>query len=213
MSVEDVLLKVVAGETLADEEIESLKSFKMPDVSAAKNEAAANARKKATEQHKSELAELQGKLSEYEEQIESFNDNGSDKEKSAKALEKLQKQLESLSASKAELEQQNASIQRNHAFDQVLSGLQFMDDSSKDLGRLKLETLLKDVEDLSFTDEVTPIISDFEKSYPALFVGASVPGTGTKNQGATAPSPSDPSKMTLEQRQNQLRENRPQGRR
>jgi len=214
MGIEDVLLKVVEGETLSDEEIESVKGFKLPDVSAAKNEAAANARKKATEQHKAELAELQGKLAEYEEQIESFTDKGTDAERNAKTLEKLQKQLEDMKTAKSELELQNQKIQRNHAFEQVVGKLEFMDDSAKDLGRLKLETLLNEVDDLSDSDFVNPIIQDFEKAYPALFQASPTPGTGTRNAGGSGqPEPTDPSQMTIEQRQKQLRENRPKGRR
>lgn len=214
MGIEDVLLKVVSGETLTDDEVESVKDFKLPDVSAAKNEAAANARKKATEQHKAELAELQGKLAEYEEQIESFTDKGTDAEKSVKAMEKLQKQLEDMKTAKSDLELQNKQIQRSHAFEQVVGKLEFMDDSSRDLGRLKLETLLNEVEDLSDKDYVSPIVQDFEKTYPALFQASPTPGTGTRNAGGSGqPEPTDPAEMTIEQRQKQLRENRPKGRR
>ncbi len=94
MGIEDVLSKIVAGETLADDELETVKAFKMPDVSAAKNEAAANARKKATAQHEAEVNTLKGELAELQEQIEDASGTKTESEKQAKALDKLTKQLE-----------------------------------------------------------------------------------------------------------------------
>ncbi len=64
-----------------------------------------------------------------------------------------------------------------------------MDESAKDLGRLKLTALLGEVDDLSSDDEVAPIIADFEKNYPSLFKAAATPGTGTRNQGNGAENP------------------------
>ncbi len=186
MSLEDVLQKVVSGESLSEDEIETVKAFKMPDVSSAKNEAAANARKKATEQHKAELEKLREELVEAQEQIEAGTGTKTEAERQAKAVEKLQKQLESLANEKAELQAANETIQRDHAFGQVMSGLDWMDDSTRDVGALALKQRLADVEDLTDTDAVSEIVSNFEKSTPALFRGAQPVGTGTKNQGGTA---------------------------
>ena len=208
MSIEDVLIKVVAGETLNEEEIETVKAFKMPDVSAAKNEAAANARKKATEQHKAEVSALQEQIAELSEQIDLGTGTKTEAEKQAKAMEKLQKQLDGLAKEKADLEAANAQIQRDHAFGQVLGKLDWMDDSTREVGALALKQRLADIEDLTDQEAVSAIVSDFEKSTPALFKGTPAPGTGTRPQGTSSQVPADPSKQTLEQRQEELRKNR-----
>jgi len=183
MKIKDILAKVVSGEELSEEETSFLSDYNEPDVSKAKSEAAALARKAEKEATRASAAKVEEMEAELEELREQLEDTSTGKKSEAQKLErqlaKFSKKLEAAEAKAQSLEAEKNKIQRDYAYESLLSKVDFVDQEAREIGYLALQRSVADLDDLS-GEEALSAVEDLKSSFPKLVRAEGGSGTGLK---------------------------------
>jgi len=188
MTIQEILKKIAAGETLTAEEIEFVKknqgesdndnnNGRIPkerlDKEIKKRQEAEESAKKLNEQ----IDELKTKLEELE--TKGLDEAQKAKLTSDKEIAKLKKQVEELTKAGEEAKTKAATLERNAKIRELASSRKFRNAEFLDF---KLKSADIDLED---EDAVGKFFGELEKSSPELFESNSKSGTGTEggNQG------------------------------
>lgn len=182
MTIQEILKKIAAGETLTAEEIEFVKKNqgesdegndkRIPkerlDKEIKKRQEAEESAKKLNEQ----IEELKTKL----EELETNGMSEAEKAKAAsdKEIAKLKKQVDELTKAGEEAKTKAATLERNAKIRELASSRKFRNAEFLDF---KLKSANIDLED---EDAVGKFFGELEKSSPELFDSNSKSGTGTQ---------------------------------
>jgi hypothetical protein len=199
MDIKAILAKVLKAEALTDEEKQALTEYDPDRIAAA-------GRKKA----EADLKVMVEKVTELEAQLaEAGNEGKTETEKLQKQLEKLTKTVAEKDALIQKAEADRKKGIRDGKISKVLGGIKIMDGVDPDLVKLALERSFADVADDDLEDQVKTkeIVTGFVTKNKALILGDQGGGTGTrpKDEAGGSRGSSDPSKMTAEEREKDLK--------
>ena len=186
MTIQEILKKIAAGETLTAEEIEFVKNQegegnenRIPkdrlDKEIKKRQDAEESVRKLNDQ----IEELKAKLEEQE--TKGLDEAQKAKLASERELAKLRKQVDELNKANEESKNRAATLERNAKIRELASSRKFRNADYLDF-KLKGENI-----DLEDAEAVGKFFAELEKSSPELFEANSKSGTGTEgaNQGGT----------------------------
>lgn len=195
MDIKSIINKMVAGETINDEEKQFAQSY---DPTVEINGAAAAARRKADEQAalaKRQLEELQSQATQQKQSLMT------DQERLAEQIKQLTQSVESIKQEKEEALKQAKTLQRKSAIKSVSesAGIKWVNGVNTSILDNALESYFGDIENI--TPEVAkPILEKFKTENAAVILDQSGHGVGSQARPAQVSG-----EVTMEDRAAQLR--------
>lgn len=178
--MKDIILKLLKGETLTEEEKTLLQNF---DLDKMTNDAAAAARRKA-ESERDEAKKLLGELQKQLDETKAAGEG--QKTKSLTELQKLQAQVDALVKANAEKDAKIAADTREKTIDsiQAKAGIKFIDNVDAQLMKRLFAGVFDGLADLTDEAAVTERVKAFTTANKGLIVDTSGNGSGRSAQPA-----------------------------
>ena len=213
MKLQDLIKKVTDGETLTDDERESLKAFdygKMRDAVA--TEARKSAESKAAELQK-QLDELATTKTELEKKLnEKDNAGKSELEKAQMQLSELSKMVNGLKGEVEKSQKEKSQLERKHSLNQIRTkhGIQFVDGLDHGMLDRSFETAFEGVDDLTDENVLKVKVDTWKAMNKAAILDNTGHGSGDVHHPGTPArrAGKTPDQQTDEERAAEIRKNR-----
>lgn len=189
MNIKNIIEKVLKGETLTDEEKTELRDYN-PQKDLDNAAAAVKARyEKRLNETKAEADSLKAKIQELETDAEEKAKGGKTELEQLQAkLSKIEKQAADRDAQVKALEDEKAQIMRSNKVAKIMAGVKFIDGLNPDIGKLALETSLKELKDDELDDELSlkPVLDKFREENKAILADTTGGGSGNPGKSPTS---------------------------